>query len=77
MDGPKNYQKSITETTTSKILPAEAEPNPLPSLGGNVGDKEQNHLDMEYWLEYFSFAHRLELPILRDKVFCRRPFLLH
>lgn len=34
-------------------------------------------IDMEYLLNYFSLAHRLELPAQRFKVFCRRPFLLH
>lgn len=33
--------------------------------------------DMEYLLNFFSLAHRLELPAQRFKVFCKRPFLLH
>lgn len=34
-------------------------------------------MDVEYWLKYFSFAHRLELPVQTVKVFCKKPFLLH
>lgn len=47
--------------------------------GGNMGDKKKNNLDMEYWLEYrLEYFHlHIDLNLLRDKVFCRRPFLLH
>lgn len=75
IDVPKNYQKQIRETTAPKILPAQAEPDPLLRLGGEHGGQEKTNLDMEYWLEYFHL--HIDLNLLRDKVFCRRPFLLH